>query len=223
MLGAQRAQFEPVLWRVLGFSIAGVLVIILLITAAAARENGPSKIAAVPRASQLPAATTAKPIPAWIEFCRRLPDECGIDLREPATIKLSVEVWNAIRAVNSRVNASIIPITDHNQWGVLDRWDLPTTGYGDCEDMQLLKRKLLAERGLPRRAMRMTVVIDDEGDGHAVLMLRTDRGDFVLDNKTDAILAWDKTSYVFSKREGHDSTAWVSLSGVTSSVTTANR
>ena len=41
-----------------------------------------------------------------------------------------------------------------------DRWDLPTTGYGDCEDMQLLKRKLLAERGLPRRAMRMTVVIN---------------------------------------------------------------
>jgi hypothetical protein len=43
--------------------------------------------------------------------------------------------------------------------------------------------------------MRMTVVIDDEGDGHPVLMLRTNRGDFVLNNKTDVILPWDKTSY----------------------------
>ena len=223
MLGVQRAQFGPVLWRVLGFSIAGVGAIMLLITVAAARENGTSKIAALPRTSQLPATTVAKPIPAWIEFCRRVPAECSIDLREPATIKLTVEGWNTIRAVNSRVNASIIPITDHEQWGVPDRWDLPTTGYGDCEDMQLLKRKLLAERGLPRRAMRMTVVIDDEGDGHAVLMLRTDRGDFILDNKTDAILPWDRTAYVFSKREGHDGTAWVSLGQAASPMATANR
>jgi predicted transglutaminase-like cysteine proteinase len=223
MLGVQRAQFGPVLWRLLGFSIAGLLVIVLLITAAAARENRTSKIAALPATSQLPATSVAKPIPAWIEFCRTFPAECGIDLREPATIKLTVEVWNAIRAVNSRVNASVIPITDYDQWGVLDRWDLPTTGYGDCEDMQLLKRKLLAERGLPRRTMRMTVVIDDQGDGHAVLMLRTDRGDFVLDNKTDAILPWDRTAYVFSKREGHDGTAWVSLGQAASPVATANR
>src|SRR5215208_4687395 len=122
--------------------------IMLLITAAAARENGARKIAELPRASQLPATAVAKPIPAWIEFCRRFPAECRIDLREPATIKLTAEVWNTIRTVNSRVNASIIPITDHEQWGVPDRWDLPITGYGDCEVMQLLKRKLLAERGL---------------------------------------------------------------------------
>jgi predicted transglutaminase-like cysteine proteinase len=223
MLGVHRAQFGPVLWRVLGFSLAGLLVGVLLITAAAARENGTSKIAALPRASQLPATAAAKPIPAWVEFCRTFPAECSIDLKEPATIKLTVEVWNAIRAVNSRVNASVIPITDHAQWGVPDRWDLPTTGYGDCEDMQLLKRKLLAERGLPRRAMRMTVVIDDQGDGHAVLMLRTDRGDFMLDNETDAILPWDSTAYVFSKREGHDGTSWVSLGRAASPVATANR
>ena len=223
MLGVQRAQFGPVLWRVLGFSIAGVGAIMLLITAAAARENGARKIAELPRASQLPATAVAKPIPAWIEFCRRFPAECRIDLREPATIKLTAEVWNTIRTVNSRVNASIIPITDHEQWGVPDRWDLPTTGYGDCEDMQLLKRKLLAERGLPRRAMRMTVVIDARSAGHAVLMLRTDRGDFILDNETDAILPWDRTAYVFAKREGQDSTAWVSLGQAASPVATANR
>ena len=127
MLGVHRAQFEPVLWRVLGFSIAGVGAIMLLITAAAARENGARKIAELPRASQLPATTVAKPIPASIEFCRRFPAECRIDLREPATIKLTTEIWSTIRAVNSHVNASIIPITDYEQWGVADRLRLPAT------------------------------------------------------------------------------------------------
>ena len=71
--------------------------------------------------------------------------------------------------------------------------------------------------------MRMTVVINARSDGHAVLMLRTDRGDFILDNETDAILPWDGTAYVFAKREGQDSTAWVSLGQTASPVATANR
>ena len=41
------------------------------------------------------------------------------------------------------------------------------------------------------------VVIDGRGDGHAVLMIRTDRGDFVLDNKRNAILPWSQTGYVY--------------------------
>ena len=83
---------------------------------------------------------------------------------------------------------------------------------------------MLAERGLPRRAMRMTVVIDELGEGHAVLMLRTDRGDFILDNKTSAVLPWDQTGYVFIKRESQESASWVSLGGRTASpTTTANR
>ena len=55
------------------------------------------------------------------------------------------------------------------------------------------------------------------------MTLITDRGDLVLDNKTNAILPWHKTGYVFIKRESQDAVAWVSLGGVTSPVTTANR
>ena len=113
--------------------------------------------------------------------------------------------------VNRAVNKRIKPITDLKHWGVIDRWDFPDDGWGDCEDYQLLKRKLLVERGLPRRAMRMTVVQDDKGEGHAVLMVRTDRGDFILDNQRAAILPWKRTGYVFVKREGQASQAWVSL------------
>jgi len=126
-----------------------------------------------------------------------------------------------LATVNREVNRRIKPITDLKHWGVVDRWDFPDDGWGDCEDYQLLKRKLLADRGLPRRAMRMTVVQDGKGEGHAVLMVRTDRGDFILDNQRGAILPWTRTGYVFVKREGQTSRAWVSLETDASPVVTA--
>ena len=61
-------------------------------------------------------------------------------------------------------------MSDRDHWGVADRWDYPDDGAGDCEDIQLLKRKLLSAAGLPRRALRMTVVYDEHQTGHAVLM-----------------------------------------------------
>ncbi len=165
----------------------------------------------------------ARPVAAWTDFCRRNPAECAVDTSEPAKVTMTPELWRTIVSVNRRVNARIKPATDKAHWGVVDKWDFPDDGQGDCEDYQLLKRKLLAERGVPRRAMRMTVVIDELNEGHAVLMIRTDRGDYILDNKTNAVLPWDQTGYVYVKREGQDSTAWVSLGGVTSPTATANR
>jgi predicted transglutaminase-like cysteine proteinase len=125
--------------------------------------------------------------------------------------------------VNRQVNAAITPMTDQEHWGSDDRWDFAEDGYGDCEDYQLVKRRRLVEAGFPRRVLRMTVVIDDEGRGHAVLMVRTDRGDFVLDNKRDALLPWEQTGYVYIKREGSDGLAWTSLGSATAPVATAGR
>ena len=157
------------------------------------------------------AGETVRPIAAWTDFCRRMPQECSVDTAQPAAITLTFAVWRTLQSVNRRVNERIRPITDRAHWGVVDRWDFPDDGFGDCEDYQLLKRRMLAERGLPRRALLMTVVIDEINEGHAVLTVRTDRGDFVLDNKTDAIRAWRRTGYSFIKREGQDGPAWVSL------------
>ncbi|HEX8663670.1 MAG TPA: transglutaminase-like cysteine peptidase [Beijerinckiaceae bacterium] len=172
-----------------------------------------------------PAAVTgeARPVYGWVEFCQRQPQECAFDPAEPAAVAINPKTWQTIVSVNRKVNATIQAVTDQEHWGVPDRWDLPSDGYGDCEDFQLLKRKQLAEAGLPRRAMRMTVVIDEKGEGHAVLMVRTDRGDFVLDNKTSAVLPWHQTGYVYIKREGQNGSAWVSLGGATSPTVTANR
>lgn len=165
----------------------------------------------------------ARPLAGWAHFCRRLPSECAVDTAEAATITLTPRVWNTIVSVNRSVNARIRAVTDEEHWGVADQWDLPTDGMGDCEDFQLLKRRMLADEGLPRRAMRMTVVIDEKGEGHAVLTIRTNRGDFVLDNKVGAVLPWFETGYQFIKRESQDRLGWVSLGGATSPTSTANR
>jgi predicted transglutaminase-like cysteine proteinase len=91
------------------------------------------------------------------------------------------------------VNASVREADDREVFGVIERWDYPNLGAGDCEDFALQKRKELMEAGIPRQALLMTVVTDENGAGHAVLTLRSNRGDFVLDNRTDKILGWQST------------------------------
>ena len=152
-------------------------------------------------------------IAGWTDFCARTPQECAVDTAEPSADPAHRGGVADVASVNRRVNARIRPITDQAHWGVVDRWDFPDDGFGDCEDYQLLKRRMLVERGLPRRALLMTVVIDETNEGHAVLTVRTDRGDFILDNKTDAIRSWRRTGYSFIKRAGQDGPAWVSLEG----------
>lgn len=166
----------------------------------------------IPRATlPLGEGEAARPTKAWVEFCERLPAECAVDATESEVIALTPKVWSSLVAVNREVNEQIKPSTDEEHWGVADRWDFAEDGKGDCEDYQLVKRKRLIEQGLPRRALRMTVVIDEEGQGHAVILVRTDRGDFVLDNKRHAVLPWSQTGYTYIKRECHEGRMWVSL------------
>ena len=91
-----------------------------------------------------------------------------VDVAKPEIMPMTNNTLQIIEAVNHHVNRSISPRRDLDHWGKIDQWDLPTDAEGDCEDYQLLKRKLLVEAGLPRRAMRMPVVIDETGQGHAV-------------------------------------------------------
>jgi len=165
----------------------------------------------------------AKPIMGWVRFCAQNPAECSVDPSEPATVTLGAKEWQMLNRVNQQVNAGIKAKTDMDHWGVEDVWDFAEDGYGDCEDFQLVKRRKLVEAGFPRRALRMTVVIDEEGAGHAVMMVRTNRGDFILDNKRNAILPWHKTGYTYIKREGDAGSSWASLGGQVSPTMTANQ
>jgi len=198
---------------------------VLVLTVFAGHTAQAQTLASLP-ASSNPIASmgAARPLLAWTKFCDSNPVECAVDVTEPDVIELTPQIWKTIVSVNQRVNSSIKAVTDADHWGVVDIWGFPDDGRGDCEDFQLLKRRILAESGLPRRAMRMTVVIDELGEGHAVLVVRTNRGDYVLDNKTSSVLPWGRTGYVYIKRESQDHVGWVSLGGIaTSPTTTANR
>jgi len=71
---------------------------------------------------------------------------------------------------------------------------------------------MLMQAGWPRQALLITVVRDKQGDGHAVLTVKTDRGEFVLDNQNEEVLLWSETGYRFVKRQSQiDPNVWVAL------------
>lgn len=89
---------------------------------------------------------------------------------------------------------------------------MPVSGKGDCEDYVLLKQRELMARGWPQSALLITVVRDENNEGHAVLTVRTDLGDLILDNKNSKILAWNQTPYTYIKwQSAMDPRLWESL------------
>ena len=156
-------------------------------------------------------AATRAPI-GWVEFCIRYKGECDTKASAPRDIVLTTKAWADMVKVNNWVNQNIQPMTDLEHWGVVEQWDYPDDGKGDCEDYVLLKRRMLMQAGWPREALLITVVRDKKNEGHAVLTVKTNRGEFILDNQEQGILPWNKTGYHFVKRQSQsDPNLWVSL------------
>ena len=154
---------------------------------------------------------TRAPI-GWIEFCVEYDPECKTRPSAPRDVVLSSQAWKDLQRINLWVNTHVKPMTDMEHWGVVERWNYPDDGYGDCEDYVLLKRKMLIQAGWPREALLITVVRDKHGDGHAILTVKTDKGEFILDNQNDQILLWSDTGYRFVKRQSQaDPNVWVGL------------
>ena len=91
-------------------------------------------------------------------------------------------------------------MTDMEIYGVEEYWAYPEAA-ADCEDYVLIKRKRLIEAGISPSNLLITVVLQPNGEGHAVLTVRTDRGDFVLDNMRNKVMLWSETEYRFLKRQ----------------------
>ena len=158
----------------------------------------------------------------WVEFCAEHRRECEARPMEARDVVLTPAAWRDLVRINDWVNSKIKPLTDLEHWGVVERWSYPDDGFGDCEDYVLLKRRMLIQAGWPRQALLITVVRDHRGDGHAVLTVKTDRGEFVLDNQNDQILLWSETNYRFVKRQSQtDPNAWVALGDTRPAVSTA--
>ena len=163
-----------------------------------------------------------QPPPGWVDFCARQPGECSGPTTAPRNVTLSWEAWMDLARVNEWVNETIKPLTDLEHWGVLERWSYPDDGYGDCEDYVLLKQRMLLQSGWPREALLVTVVRDKKNEGHAVLTVTTDRGDYVLDNQNKDILLWSETGYRFVKRQSQSNpNVWVSVGDPQAAIPTA--
>jgi predicted transglutaminase-like cysteine proteinase len=165
----------------------------------------------------------AQPPIGWVEFCTDLPQECQVEPTQARDVVLSAKEWKGLVRINKWANENIKPMTDLEHYGMVEKWSYPDDGYGDCEDYALLKRRMLIESGWPREALLMTVVRDKRGDGHAVLTVKTDRGEFILDNQNPDIVLWSETGYRFVKRQSQtDPNTWVSLGDTRPAVATAS-
>ncbi len=190
----------------------GILGAALIAAALAAALSVPTAHAASERALFVSVGATTRPPIGWLEFCAEHARECETKPLEPRDVVLTMKAWKDLVRTNKWANETVKPMTDLEHWGVVERWNYPNDGYGDCEDYVLLKRKSLMQAGWPRQALLITVVRDKKGDGHSVLTIKTDKGDFILDNQNEKILLWSDTGYRFVKRQSQsDPNVWVAL------------
>ena len=145
------------------------------------------------------------------DFCKRYPAECGMNPTVVDDIHLTPQSWQHLLDVNTSFNTSIVPETDMQLYHVPEYGTYPH-GYGDCEDIALAKRRQLIEDGWPVSTLLMTVAKEANGEGHAVLMVRTDRGDLILDNQDSTIRDWRESPYHFLKRQSQANAGeWVGI------------
>lgn len=164
----------------------------------------------------------ARPPIGWVEFCSEKPRECERPATPARDVTLTPRAWKDLVRINTTVNDEIRPLTDLDHYGQLEKWTYPDDGYGDCEDYVLLKQRRLVEAGWPGQALLITVVREANGDGHAVLTVRTDKGEFILDNQVADVRLWSETNYRYVKRQSQvDPNLWVSLGDPRPTVATA--
>jgi predicted transglutaminase-like cysteine proteinase len=135
-------------------------------------------------------------------------------------------VLRLAKTVNNQVNRRTRQIDDKKQYGKEEYWALPTARGGDCEDLVLLKKKTLLESGVSSESLLIATVLDRKLNSHAVLILRTQKGDLVLDNLTNKIVPWKATGYTFLKLQDPQSLSrWqaVLVGGVIKDTPTASK
>ena len=137
-------------------------------------------------------------------------------LAAPARTALTLDgsLLARLNETNRRINFAIRPKLDSETFGDSDYWHLPLldgTGVGDCKDYVLEKRRA---EGVPADALSIAIVRTRHGEGHAVLLVSTDQGEYVLDNLTPWVMPWKAVDYQWQKRQVPGQPLnWVSIGG----------
>ncbi|GHD13167.1 transglutaminase-like cysteine peptidase [Tianweitania populi] len=155
--------------------------------------------------SSIGAPSTMKPLgfafapPGFYPFCDEQPRLCSTNGASDAMTMTPARMAE-LKAVNTSVNRGFKQRDDKPGLSG-DQWGMPTADAGgDCEDLAIMKKAELLKRGWPASTLLLTVGTLN-GAGHAVLTVRTSKGDLVLDNMTDAIKPWSRTPYKYFARQ----------------------
>jgi len=148
-----------------------------------------------------PATAGARPPLGYQLMCLQTPAEC----RGGGASKVTAtnETLTTLKRINARVNSAITPRNDSGS----DIWSANARS-GDCEDYVLAKRRALIKAGLPPSALRIAYVKTRGGVGHAILVVKTSHGDFVLDNLDRAVRPLSRAGYRIISMSGADPKQW---------------
>ncbi len=170
-----------------------------------------SGVPAAMAGSMVTGGITSQPIGHY-DFCQINKAECSIRTADRGPVKMTPQLWDMLVTASAGVNSAVTPMSDMEIYGKEEVWAYPDNGVGDCEDYVLEKRRQLHEMGIPLSDLLITVVRKPDGEGHAVLTVRTSKGDFILDNLRNDVRSWEDTGYRYLKRQASNHTGrWVSI------------
>jgi predicted transglutaminase-like cysteine proteinase len=152
-----------------------------------------------PKRLNLETYKTQKRKPYVADFCNRHSIEC--DRSGKTMLAHSKELIETLNRVNREVNEQIEFTLDTELYEKEEYWNLPET-KGDCEDNALEKRRRLAKLGLSRGSMSMATAFHaTKFYAHALLLVETSEGTFVLDQDNEEVVLWRDAPYIFEARE----------------------
>lgn len=186
-----------------------VLQLRLLATCACLGATACATTSAPPVSSSLVVSGEAAAPAGFLDFCMEDPGACGAATTMPIRpeVEMGEALWASVISVNRTANQAIRYLSDA-AFGQPDVWRVAVTA-GDCEDYALAKRAALVELGFPPSALRLATVYSRRTGHHAVLVLSTTDGDYVLDNTRDAILPWDDAGFAWvSVQSAEDPMQW---------------
>jgi predicted transglutaminase-like cysteine proteinase len=200
-IGVMMARAVPVPLRrgVQGLALAGLAAAALLLGAQSLRAQE----------AFLAARMTVSAPAGAANLCGRYLFACQTSAQ---AVRVSGAQIDLALKLNRQINRQVTSISDEAQYGRPEHWALPTARGGDCEDFALLKKKQLIAAGLDPQMLLISTVLDRDRNAHAVLVMRTVQGDFVLDNLRDEVLHWRQTGYTFLRmQDPADPTRWTAV------------
>ena len=144
-----------------------------------------------------------KPFTKWTgmfaKFDRELRNKRSDGLVQDWRKSLSKYEGLELKAMATKVNKLVNSkryVTDNRNYGKSDYWSTPIEFLergGDCEDFAIAKYTALRALGVPEERLRVSIVQDTlKNIPHAVLVVYTDEGPYVLDNQIKTLVSADR-------------------------------